>query len=106
MKTLTLVTKISTRETCGDSPQVLANFIWRRFTKEYFPSLIEKKTWKEKKLNLKEGDVVLAAEPNKSRGVWLLGRIVSSHPGQEGTKSCHGSYSVRGVQKTNHESVC
>ena len=84
---------------------MLDNFIWRRFTKENLPSSTEKKTWKEKKLNLKEGDVVLAAEQNKSQGVWLLGRIVFSHPGQDGTKSCHRSYSVRGVQKTNHESV-
>ena len=50
-------------------PQALANFFWRRFTKEYLPSLTEKKTWKEKKLNLKEGDLVLVAEPNNSQGV-------------------------------------
>ena len=29
--------------------QVLANFFWRRFTKEYLPSLTERKKWKEKK---------------------------------------------------------
>ena len=31
--------------------QALANFFWRRFTKEYLPSLIERKKWKEKKQN-------------------------------------------------------
>ena len=31
--------------------QALANFFWRRFTKEYFPSLTERKKWKEKKQN-------------------------------------------------------
>ena len=45
--------------------QALANFFWRRFTKEYLPSLTERKKWKEKKQNLKEGDVVLVAEPNQ-----------------------------------------
>ena len=64
--------------------QALANFFWRRFTKGYLSSLTERKKWKEKKQNLKEGDVVLVAEPNQSRGVWLLGRIVSTHPGQDG----------------------
>jgi len=64
--------------------QALANFFWRRFTKEYLPSLTERKKWKEKKLNLKEGDVVLVAEPNHPRGVYPLGRIVSTHPGQDG----------------------
>lgn len=64
--------------------QVLANFFWRRFTKEYLPSLTERKKWKEKKQNLKEGDVVLVAEPNQPRGVWPLGKIVSTYPGQDG----------------------
>ena len=49
--------------------QALANFLWRRFSKEYLPSLSERKKWKEKKLNLKVGDVVLVAEPNQPRGV-------------------------------------
>ena len=35
--------------------QALANFFWRHFTKEYLPSLTERKKWKEKKLNLKRG---------------------------------------------------
>ena len=60
--------------------QALVNFFWRRFTKEYLPSL--RKKWKEKKQNLKEGDVVLVAEPNQLRGVWPLGRIVSTYPGR------------------------
>ena len=64
--------------------QALANFFWRCFIKKYLPSLTERKKWKEKKLNLKEGDVVLVAEPNQSRGVWSLGRIMSTHPGQDG----------------------
>ena len=52
--------------------QALVNFFWRRFTKEYLSSLTETKKWKEKKQNLKEGDVVLVAEPNQPRGVWPL----------------------------------
>ena len=49
--------------------QELANFFWRHFTKEYLPSLTERKKWKEKKHNLKEGDVVLVTELNQPRGV-------------------------------------
>ena len=75
--------------------QVLANFFWRRFTKEYLPSLTERKKWKEKKRSLKDGDVVLVAEPNLPRGVWPLGRIMSTHPGQDGL--------VREVQETNYK---
>ena len=76
MKTLTLVTERSTQRTCDwRQSQALANFVWRRFTKEYLPSLTERRKWKEKKLNMEEGDVVLVVEPNQSRGVWPLGRI-------------------------------
>ena len=78
--------------------QVLANFFWRRFTKEYLPGLTERKKWKEKKRSLKDGDVVLVAEPNLPRGVWTLGRIMSTHPGQDGlvravkVRTQHGEY--------------
>ena len=78
--------------------QVLANFFWRRFTKEYLPSLTERKKWKGKKRSLKDGDVVLVAEPNQLRGVWPLRRIVFTHPGQDGlvravkVRTQHGEY--------------
>ncbi|XP_073240217.1 uncharacterized protein [Porites lutea] len=64
--------------------QTPVNFIWKRFTKENIPSLTERKKWREKRKSLKEGDVVLVAEPNQLRGMWPLDRIVSTHPGQDG----------------------
>ena len=64
--------------------QALANFFWRRFSKEYLPTLSERRKWKEKNQNLEVGDVVLVAEPNQPRGVWPLGRIVSTYPGKHG----------------------
>ena len=64
--------------------QALVNFFWKRLIKEYIPKLTERKKRKEKRKNLKEGNVVLVAEPNQPRGIWPLGRIVSTHPGQDG----------------------
>ena len=64
--------------------QVLPHFFWRCFTKEYLPSLTERKKRREKKRSLKEGDVVLVAEPNQPQGLWPLGRIISTQPGQDG----------------------
>ena len=42
------------------------------------PSRTERKKWREKRKNLKEGGVVLVAEPNQPRGIWPSGRIVST----------------------------
>ncbi|XP_068756707.1 uncharacterized protein [Montipora capricornis] len=64
--------------------QARANFFWRRFTKEYLTSLTERKRWKENTQNLKVGEVVLVSKPNQQRGIWPLGRVVSTHPGQDG----------------------
>ena len=64
--------------------QALVNFFWKRFTKQYIPILIQRKKWREKRKNLKEGDVVLVAEPNQQLGILPLGRIVTTHPGQNG----------------------
>ena len=64
--------------------QALVNFFWKRFIKKYIPKLTERKKRKEKRKNLRKGNVVLVAEPNQPRGIWPLGRIVSTHPGQDG----------------------
>ena len=58
------------------------NFVWRRSTKEYLTSLTERKKWNEKRQNLKVRDVVLLSESNQQRGIWPLGRVVSTHPGE------------------------
>ena len=56
-------------ETMAIVPSALVNFFWKRFAKEYIPSLIERKKWKEKRKNLKEADVALVVEPNQPRGI-------------------------------------
>ena len=85
--------------------QALVNFFWKRFAKEYIPSLIERKKWKEKRKNLKEADVALVAEPNQPRGIWNLGRIVSTHPGQDGVVRAVRVRTQYGSTKTNHKTV-
>ena len=70
--------------------QALANLFWRRFAKEYLPCLTERKVEREEtfrnreETEKKQGDVVLVAKPNQPGGVWPLGRIVCTHPGQDG----------------------
>ena len=56
--------------------QLLGQF-WKRWRKEFLPSLSQK--WFHPRHNLKEGDVVLIVEPNASRGEWPLGRVIEAY---------------------------
>ena len=70
------------------------------------PSLTERKKWRKKRKNLKEGGVVLVAEPVQPRGIWPSGRIVSTPAWiRWDGPSSHGAYSIRGFQETNHKTV-
>jgi hypothetical protein len=62
----------------------LANLFWRRWTKEYLPTLLERQKWNLKKRNLCVGDVVLVADDNFARGNWPLARVVEVITGQDG----------------------
>ena len=63
--------------------QLLSQF-WKRWRKEFLPSLNIRKKWFHPKHNLKEGDVVLIADPDASRGEWPLGRVIEIYPGSDG----------------------
>ena len=64
--------------------QAVAEHVWRRWTKEYIPTLIHRSKWREEQRNLQEGDLVLMAEPNLSRGSWPLARITRVFPAADG----------------------
>ena len=71
---------------------------WRRWTREYLPTLLERKKWTEPKRNLQIGDLVLVADETFSRGKWPLGRVVEvivSRDGwvrSEGEDKCNSSH--------------
>ena len=55
--------------------QYLAGLFWRRWTKEYLPTLFERKKWTVPRRNMKVGDLVLLADETFPRGQWPLGLI-------------------------------
>ena len=64
--------------------QFLANLFWRRWTKEYLPTLQERKKWSEPKENLKVDELVLLADEHYPRGQWPLARVVEVFKGEDG----------------------
>jgi len=64
--------------------QQLISQVWKRWRREFLPSLNVRKKWFHPHRNLSEGDVVLMVEPNASRGDWPLARVKEVFPGADG----------------------
>ena len=58
--------------------QYLSNLFWRRWLREYLPTLLERKKWYKPKRNLKKGDLVLMADENYPRGQWPLALVTET----------------------------
>ena len=64
--------------------QSVVNDFWKRWTRDYFPSLLIQPKWHTAKRNLKEGDIVLIQDANKVTGQCKLGTVVKTFPGGVG----------------------
>ena len=56
--------------------QVITDHIWKRWLREYVPSLNERRKWTKESRNLEKDDLVLVVDPQSPRGCWPLGRVV------------------------------
>ena len=64
--------------------QLLANHYWKRWLREYLPSLQERRKWNQPQRNVQVNDLVLTADDNVPRNTWPMGRIVDVFPGNDG----------------------
>ena len=64
--------------------QYLSDVFWRRWLKEYIPSLQERQKWWKPKRNLQPGDLVLMCCENTPRYQWPLALITAVYPGEDG----------------------
>lgn len=72
--------------------KIVDNF-WRRYTRDYFPSLIIQQKWHTTKRNLRKGDIVLIQDSNQIRGQWKLGKVSEVFPGEDGiVRKVHVAY--------------
>jgi hypothetical protein len=72
--------------------QALDSF-WKRWQRDFFPTLIVRKKWHTECRNLCVGDVVLMKDNNALRGVWKMGCVTVADCGQDGkvrdVEICH-----------------
>ena len=61
-----------------------ADSFWKRWMKEYLPTLQERQKWLDQKPNLKKGDLVLVADQNTPRGKWPKALVEQTFPLSDG----------------------
>ena len=56
--------------------QYFSNLFWRRWTREYLPSLQQRQKWNKPQRNLAVNDIVLLLDGNTPRSIWPLERVI------------------------------
>ena len=63
--------------------QVLIDHIWRRWRREYLPTLTTRAKWRTDTAGVQLGELVLVTDDNLPRGHWPVGRVVSVFRGAD-----------------------
>ena len=64
--------------------QALLEIFWKRFLKEYVPSLTVRTKWNKLHRNFKANDLVLIQTENTPRAFWPLARIIETYVSNDG----------------------
>ena len=64
--------------------QYMSDIFWKRWLKEYLPTLQERAKWLEPRRSLEIGDLLLIADENVHRGKWPLARVIDVFHGKDG----------------------
>lgn len=64
--------------------QHLADNFWRRWRREYLPTLRLRPKWLKRQRNLEAGDLVLVVDGDAPRGSWPTALIERTHPSKDG----------------------
>ena len=61
----------------------ITNNFWKRWQRDYFPTLVLQKKWHANIRNVRIGDIVLVQDSNAVRGDWRLGEVVKVTSGRD-----------------------
>ena len=64
--------------------QYLADLFWKRWTKEYLPSLQRRQKWLQPERCIEVRDVVLIVDDHAPRNSWLMGIVVETYNDRNG----------------------
>jgi hypothetical protein len=64
--------------------QFLADLFWKRWTREYLPTLQQRQKWLYPERNFEVGDIVLIIDSSAPRNSWAMGKVEKVHEGSQG----------------------
>ena len=64
--------------------QHFSDLFWKRWVREYLPSLAPRQKWNDRRPNVCEGDVVILKGEDVPRSQWPLGKVVKTFPDSKG----------------------
>ena len=88
--------------------QLVVDTFWRRWTRDYFHTLLIRQKWHTEQRNVQSGDIVLVQDSNNIRGQWKLAQVCEAIPGRDGKvrdvkiryKNVDEGHKYRGCQDT------
>ena len=63
--------------------QIIDSF-WKRWRRDYFPTLIVRNKWHIQRRNIAVGDIVIVQDTDTMRGKWKIARVSDVYPGNDG----------------------
>ena len=64
--------------------QFLTEQFWKRWVREYLPTLTIRNKWTRERRSMRAGDLVLLKVDSVKRSQWPVGRIIETMPGKDG----------------------
>jgi Family of unknown function (DUF5641) len=86
--------------------QQLADHFWKRWVREYLPSLTKQTKWYRTMEAVKVGDLVLIADGHLERNNWPRGIIAKVYPGRDGVVRVVDVQTNKGNYKRPVSKIC
>ncbi|KAK3896107.1 hypothetical protein Pcinc_000205 [Petrolisthes cinctipes] len=64
--------------------QTIVTTFWKRWMRDYFPTLLVRHKWHTERRNLQKGDIVLVQDNDLVRGNWRLAQVFQANAGKDG----------------------
>ncbi|XP_051172885.1 uncharacterized protein LOC127289150 [Leptopilina boulardi] len=86
--------------------QCLTDQFWKRWIKEYLPSINRRAKWHRERPDLQVNDLVVIWDENAPRNQWKRGRVTTVYPGRDGRVRVADVLTATGILKRSAAKLC